>query len=388
MRNKGVFLLGVVLLLTVMVVPLTAQTGDQAWVRVFHLAVDWTEVDVYWGADLVLNAVEPGTASDWAALSTEGDLISIAEIGTGMVNTVLEITDVALEADHRYTVAIIGQDADGSLGTLWIDETAAVADFDLSAGAAILMINNMAGSPPITFYDDDVAHSADVAYGEFVTTFVPAVSWDTAVAVETGSPDNVILDFDSEADGLGGFWEPYTVYLFGLIGTYPGEMWADYGLADAPHYTVAANALELLRAFTGKNLYYDANSGVTFDFTTFVSLVEEAGLTDLLTGDAPITVFAPTDYAFAQLPAGALDELRADPERLRVVLLNHVVDGDVPDLSGMAMLTTAGGTTYRLSYDEENFSYWLNDEISVSDFNYPVGNGTAWLVSDAVLLPE
>ena len=65
MRHKILLLLVFVLVLAV--TPVMAQEGDRAWVRVFHLALDWTEVDTYWGGDLILEATRPVSASDWVA---------------------------------------------------------------------------------------------------------------------------------------------------------------------------------------------------------------------------------------------------------------------------------------------------------------------------------
>ena len=62
-------------------------------------------------------------------------------------------------------------------------------------------------------------------------------------------------------------------------------------------------------------------------FTTFVAGVKAAGLTDALSAKGPFTVFAPTDEAFAKLPAGAWDELLKDPTKLKGVLNYHVVSG-------------------------------------------------------------
>jgi uncharacterized surface protein with fasciclin (FAS1) repeats len=59
-------------------------------------------------------------------------------------------------------------------------------------------------------------------------------------------------------------------------------------------------------------------------FDTLTSLLEQAGLADTLKGDGPFTVFAPTDRAFAKVPKKTLDELAADPDKLRAVLLYHV----------------------------------------------------------------
>ena len=67
-------------------------------------------------------------------------------------------------------------------------------------------------------------------------------------------------------------------------------------------------------------------------FKTFGKAIERAGMTDILRGAGPFTVFAPTDDAFEQLPAGKLDELFKDENKEELVsLLNyHVVNGRKP----------------------------------------------------------
>jgi uncharacterized surface protein with fasciclin (FAS1) repeats len=64
-------------------------------------------------------------------------------------------------------------------------------------------------------------------------------------------------------------------------------------------------------------------------FTTLVKAVQAAGLVDTLKGAGPFTVFAPTDDAFAKLPAGTLESLLADPKKLASILTYHVVAGKV-----------------------------------------------------------
>src|SRR6187397_2737801 len=59
-------------------------------------------------------------------------------------------------------------------------------------------------------------------------------------------------------------------------------------------------------------------------FTTLVSLVKRAGLVDALSGEAKLTVFAPTNAAFKKVPAATLQKLRRDRALLRHVLLYHV----------------------------------------------------------------
>ena len=65
------------------------------------------------------------------------------------------------------------------------------------------------------------------------------------------------------------------------------------------------------------------------EFKTLVSLVKQAGLVGALSGPGPLTVFAPTDAAFAAVPKATLAKLGKNPEKLKAVLLYHVVKGDV-----------------------------------------------------------
>jgi len=94
------------------------------------------------------------------------------------------------------------------------------------------------------------------------------------------------------------------------------------------------------------------------NFTTLVAAVKAAGLVETLSGAGPFTVFAPTDAAFAALPAGVLDALLlpANKALLVKILTYHVVpgmvmaadvkDGDVATVEGQKVkLSTMGGVT-------------------------------------------
>jgi uncharacterized surface protein with fasciclin (FAS1) repeats len=65
------------------------------------------------------------------------------------------------------------------------------------------------------------------------------------------------------------------------------------------------------------------------NFKTLVKAVQAAGLAETLSGPGPFTVFAPTDEAFAKLPAGTLDALLKDKLKLTAILTYHVVPGVV-----------------------------------------------------------
>lgn len=84
------------------------------------------------------------------------------------------------------------------------------------------------------------------------------------------------------------------------------------------------------------------------NFTTLVAAVQAAGLVDTLKGPGPFTVFAPTDAAFAALPAGTVEDLLKpeNKDKLVSILTYHVVPGKVmsTDLSeGLKAKTVQGG---------------------------------------------
>mgnify|MGYP000980423329 CR=1 FL=1 len=120
-------------------------------------------------------------------------------------------------------------------------------------------------------------------------------------------------------------------------------------------------------------------------FKTLVSAVQIAGLTEILKTEAQagLTVFAPTDAAFAKLPAATLAELVADPVRLKGVLLYHVVKRSLrqADLQS-GPLTTVKGPTLQVQ---------VSDGVQVNDARVVVAdveasNGIIHAI-DTVLIP-
>ena len=86
-------------------------------------------------------------------------------------------------------------------------------------------------------------------------------------------------------------------------------------------------------------------------FSTLVKAVQAAGLVGTLKSEGPFTVFAPTDEAFAKLPAGTLEALLADKDKLTAVLTYHVVAGKVmaSDVVGLDSATTVQGSDVSIS---------------------------------------
>lgn len=122
------------------------------------------------------------------------------------------------------------------------------------------------------------------------------------------------------------------------------------------------------------------------NFQTLLAAAEAAGLVATLTDGGPFTVFAPTDDAFAALPAGAVDAILADTELLTRVLTYHLVAGelDASEVLARSEIETLNGGF--LSIRSEGGAAFVNDaRITATDV--PASNGVIHVI-DGVLLPE
>ncbi len=123
-------------------------------------------------------------------------------------------------------------------------------------------------------------------------------------------------------------------------------------------------------------------------FTTLVSALDAAGLTETLAEDGPFTVFAPTNEAFEGLPDGALDELLEDTDELEAVLLYHVVEGEVfsDDLEdGEQSVTTLQGDELSIDVSDEGV---MVGDAQVVEADIEAINGVVHVIDGVLLPPE
>jgi uncharacterized surface protein with fasciclin (FAS1) repeats len=122
-------------------------------------------------------------------------------------------------------------------------------------------------------------------------------------------------------------------------------------------------------------------------FTTLVAAVKAAGLADTLKGSGPFTVFAPTDEAFAKLPAGTVENL-LKPEnkaKLAAILTYHVVPGKVmaADVKTMSV-KTVNGQSVDLKVAGASVTI---EGASIVKTDIPASNGVIHVI-DSVIMPE
>ncbi|MFJ8751148.1 fasciclin domain-containing protein [Streptomyces sp. NPDC102441] len=119
--------------------------------------------------------------------------------------------------------------------------------------------------------------------------------------------------------------------------------------------------------------------------STLVTAVKQAGLVDTLNSAENITVFAPTNDAFAKIPKADLDKLLANKAELTKVLTSHVVGEKLtPKQLEKGSFDTLAKT--KLTTSGSEMSYTVNDSSKVVCGNVPTANATVYIV-DTVLMP-
>ena len=122
-------------------------------------------------------------------------------------------------------------------------------------------------------------------------------------------------------------------------------------------------------------------------FKTLAAALKAAGLVETLKGEGPFTVFAPTDEAFAKLPAGTVEDLLKpeNKEKLTEILTYHVVAGRHPakEVTGMTSAKTVNGKPLKLKVEDGKVR--VND-ATVTKADVAASNGVIHVI-DTVLLP-
>ena len=157
--------------------------------------------------------------------------------------------------------------------------------------------------------------------------------------------------------------------------------------------TLKKSALVMLMALPMALTVFTARAGDIVDtaasadqFSTLVAAVKAAGLVETLKGEGPFTVFAPTDKAFAALPAGTVENLLKpeNKEQLVAVLTYHVIPGRVmsEDIAGQtAEVATVQGS--KLSIDAT--SGVMVDNATVTTADIITSNGVIHVINKVVL---
>lgn len=148
---------------------------------------------------------------------------------------------------------------------------------------------------------------------------------------------------------------------------------------------MSAGALLAVSAFAGDIVDTAVSAG---SFNTLVAAVKAAGLVDTLKGPGPFTVFAPTDEAFAKLPAGTVENLLKpeNKDQLVAILTYHVVPGKVmaADVVKIKSANTVQGQALKIGVKGANVTV---GKANVVKTDIDTSNGVIHVI-DTVLLPK
>lgn len=123
-------------------------------------------------------------------------------------------------------------------------------------------------------------------------------------------------------------------------------------------------------------------------FKTLVAAVKAAGLVEALKAEGPLTVFAPTDEAFAKLPAGTVESLLKpeNKDKLVDILTYHVVKGNVPSKTAVTLDKATALNKKEIKLAVVEGSLTLNGSAKVTKADIECSNGVIHVI-DAVILP-
>jgi uncharacterized surface protein with fasciclin (FAS1) repeats len=155
------------------------------------------------------------------------------------------------------------------------------------------------------------------------------------------------------------------------------------------------SALSLQSAFAGECPYSKKKAKDIVEtavsagsFNTLVTAVSKAGLVDTLKSKGPFTVFAPTDEAFAKLPAGTVEDLikPENKEKLTAILTYHVVPGKVlaKDVVKLSEAATVQGSSVTIRVEDGKVYV---DDAQVVKTDIHTSNGVIHVI-DSVILPK
>ena len=341
-------------------------------IRVAHFSPDTPAVDVFVNGDAAIQSLEFPNVTDWIELPTGTYSLAVAPAGAGIDAAAIGPADFDLPAGAYITVAAIGSLEAGTLAPQVL-----VEDYsDLAEGyARVSVFHAIEDAPAVDVLANGAPAITALAYpgtkdnnDGFYTLDVPAGSYDFQV-VPTGETEPVVLDLP------GTVLEANTNYFVAAVGT----------LANPSAQLVATMQPSMVADAMSGNTIVDiaVNDG---RFTTLVAALQAAGLADTLAGDGPFTVFAPTDDAFAALPAGTVEGLLNDIPALTKVLLYHVVSGEVPAATVVTLdsAMTLEGSPVSITVRDGNV--YLNDNVQVIITDIQASNGIIHVI-DGVLLP-
>lgn len=348
-----------------------AQSVGLVRVRVAHFSPDTPAVEVYLnGESSGIQVLAFGNVSGWVELPAGTYSVAVAPAGTSAADAAIGPASLTLRGGSWTTIAAIGSLTSGSLRPALIAENYSALD---AGDARVTVFHGIEDAPAVdVILPDGTKLVSNLAFGRAAELTVPAGTYDLAV-VAAGTSGPAVIDLAGTA--LAG----QTYYFVA----------ATNALANPIVNLTAINLSTVAPLIAKTSIPTQTIAQIAAGdarFSTLVTALQLAGLVDVLNGPGEFTVFAPTNAAFAKLPADALNAVLADTDLLTTVLLYHVVGGKAlaSDVVGVDSLRPLAGGNFRV--EVRDGKVYLNDTIQIIITDIMATNGVIHVI-DGVLIP-
>lgn len=363
------FKLVAVLLVLVMAFAVNAQERTTK-VRFAHLSPDAPAVEIFLnGQPSGIQVLSYTDISGWVELPAGTYNVAVVPAGAGVDAAAIGPANFNLRAGAFTTVAATGSLGAGTLGAALINENYRPIE---AGNTRVTVFHGIEDAPAVdVILSDGTVLVSRLAFNRSATITVPAGTYNLQV-VPAGASSPVVIDLPNTA------LADATYYFVAARGS----------LAN-PGVALSAVSLSTIAPLIDSVAVTQSITDIVVsnpNFSTLRTAVVTAGLADVLAGPGQFTVFAPTNAAFAALPAGTLEAVLADTELLTTILLYHVLGGKAlaGDVVGQNSLNMLAGGSVSVTVRDGNV--FLNDTVRITMTDILATNGVIHVI-DAVLLP-
>jgi uncharacterized surface protein with fasciclin (FAS1) repeats len=350
-----------------------SQSDGQAYIRVAHFSPEIAALDVNLDAEASdFTNLEYRTITDWIAVPSGQHTINLVPTGLEASDATIAPVEVDLVPDSWTTFAAIGSTEDNTFTVEAIEE-----NFDemLPGTAYTTFVNAIEGDVNVDFIRNDVPYVPNLfpPGTEEVNWFGILDDTDsfTFQVVDTQNPETLLAELPETK------FNENEAHLIAAVGTADTSDEADIEIIlDSTNMAEVAmlrgeletpgTIVEALRADEHLEPIADA--------------IEQAGLTQTLSGEGPYTLFVPADFALDAIP----QEILNDPVMLEDFLQYHIVEGDLrsQDVFKAGTLTALNGG--QLTIEERGEDGFVND-AQIITVNIPASNGTIHIINQPLM---
>jgi uncharacterized surface protein with fasciclin (FAS1) repeats len=349
------------------------QSDEQAYIRVAHFSPETSALDVYLDNEASnFTNLEYRTVTDWIAVPSGQHMINLAPSGSSVDDATSVPMEVDLVSNSWTTFAVTGSTEDNTFDVEAIEE-----NFEemLPGTAYTTFVNAIEGDLNVDFIRDDVDYVPDL--------FPPGtedVNW-FGILDDTDSFTYRVIDNQNPETTLAEL--PETKF-----NENEGHLIAVVGTADANDDTDIEIIWDSTNMAEVAMLRGELESPGTVvqalqadeHLAPIADAIEQAGLTEMLSGEGPYTLFVPADFAIDDIPQDILN----DAAMLEDFLESHIVEGDLrsQDVFKAGTLTALNGS--QLAIEERGEDGFVND-AQIIDVNIPATNGTIHIINQPLI---